>query len=238
MVALGLATSRTQAQALILAGQVVFEPSRARVDKPGLAVASDAQFALVGERPAFVSRGGDKLAAALSTFAVCVQGKRALDVGASTGGFTDCLLQKGAAEVTAVDVGYNQLAYRLRQDSRVIVRERVNMREPPNDLLKAPVSIGVVDVSFISLGLIVPPLGKLIEPGGTLITLIKPQFEVGQGEIGKGGIVRSETARLHARDRIIALVLTLGWEDAQHMPSPLLGAKGNHEFLLSVRRSG
>lgn len=229
----GLAPSREKAQALILAGQVRVDDQRS--DKPGRAVAEDAQIELI-ERMPYVSRGGFKLAHALNTLGIDVAGRLCLDVGASTGGFTDVLLQRGAARVYAVDVGHGQLDWKLRQNERVTVREGVNASYfEPRDFPE-PFDLAVCDVSFISATLIVPAVVPLLAPNGEMIVLVKPQFEVGRGEVGRGGIVRDPVLHQAACDRVRATVEAAGFR-AQIVESPILGAEGNKEFLLYATRS-
>ncbi len=180
----------------------------------------------------YVSRGGLKLAAGLEHFQVDVTGLVALDVGVSTGGFTDCLLQHGAARVYGVDVGYGQLAWRLRQDPRVIVLERTNIRHLPREAIPEEIDLAVVDVSFISLKLVLPRVILFLRPGGAIVALVKPQFEVGKGQVGKGGVVRDQQLQLQTVAEIQAFAQTLGLEASRVLPSPILGPKGNQEYLL------
>ncbi len=205
-----------------VAGQVV--------DKPGAAVAEDAAVEVTA-RPPFVSRGGGKLAAALDAFAVDVAGRVCLDVGASTGGFTDCLLQRGAARVYALDVGRGQLDWRLRQDPRVVPMEGINARHLAADALPERCDLVVVDVSFISLLKVVPALLPHLTPGGVLLTLVKPQFEAGRAAVGKGGIVRDETVRRQVIDERVRQLAALGLEPRGLIDSPVAGAEGNVEAL-------
>jgi 23S rRNA (cytidine1920-2'-O)/16S rRNA (cytidine1409-2'-O)-methyltransferase len=230
----GLAESRTRAQALILAGQVVVDDQR--VDKPGTRVPVEAVLRLKGEGLKFVSRGGLKLEAALQHFGIDVAGAVCADIGASTGGFTDCLLQRGAARVHAIDVGYGQLHEKLRTDPRVVSRERVNARHLTDDDLPEPVSIIVIDVSFISLTLVVPGVLPRLAHGGTLVALVKPQFEVGPEQIEKGGVVRDDAARRAAIERIRTFVEAQGLEVVGVIDSPTPGPAGNVEALLVGRR--
>lgn len=228
----GLAPSRTRAQALILAG-VVLDIHGNRVEKPGQNLPDNTELRLKGQPIPFVSRGGLKLEAALKAYDISVADKVCLDVGASTGGFTDCMLQRGAQKVFAVDVGYNQLVYSLRQDERVVCMERLNVRTWDPEILGEKVSLISIDVSFISLMLILESvLGAAAQPC-RLVALVKPQFEVGREEVGKGGIVRNEEARQAALVRIQEEVLRLGATRVETMDSPILGTKGNHEFLLT-----
>jgi 23S rRNA (cytidine1920-2'-O)/16S rRNA (cytidine1409-2'-O)-methyltransferase len=224
----GLVETRTKAQALILAGQVFSDLQR--LDKAGQLVASDAPLTIKETMP-YVSRGGFKLAAALDQFAVNVTDKVCLDVGASTGGFTDCLLQRGAARVVALDVGHGQLDWRLRNDPRVETREHVNARYlQPADFAER-FALVVMDVSFISLTKILPALPALLIDEAVIITLIKPQFEVGRDEVGRGGIVRDEAAQQRVVAEICACAESLSWTLRGLMDSPILGMDGNREFL-------
>lgn len=230
----GLAESRTRAQALILAGQVVVDDQR--VDKPGTRVSVEAELRLKGEVLPFVSRGGLKLQAALERFEVDVTGAICADIGASTGGFTDCLLQRGAVRVHAIDVGYGQLHEKLRKDPRVISRERVNARHLTDEELPELVSVMVIDVSFISLKLVLPGVLPRLAPGGVLIALVKPQFEVGPAQIEKGGVVRDEAARKGSIDAIERFVGEQGLSVVGVMDCPVPGPAGNVEGLLVARR--
>ncbi|HXX29092.1 MAG TPA: TlyA family RNA methyltransferase [Myxococcaceae bacterium] len=234
LVAAGLAPTRARAQALVLAGQVVVADQR--VDKPGTRVPVDAPLRLKGETLPYVSRGGLKLRHALDHFGLDVRGAVCADIGASTGGFTDCLLQAGAARVHALDVGYGQLHARLRADRRVVVHERVNARALRPEALGEPVDVVVVDVSFISLRLVLPAALSLLRPGGLLVALVKPQFEVGRGRVGKGGVVRDEAARAAAVARVRAEVEASGLDVLGVTDSPVLGPAGNREALLAARK--
>jgi 23S rRNA (cytidine1920-2'-O)/16S rRNA (cytidine1409-2'-O)-methyltransferase len=226
----GLAESRAKAQALILAGQVVVGDQR--VDKPGTQVSVDAELRLKGEVLPYVSRGGLKLKAAIDRFGLDMRGRICADIGASTGGFTDCLLQEGAARVHAIDVGYGQLHEKLRTDPRVRSRERVNARYLTAEDLPEKVGIAVVDVSFISLTQVLPAVLPFLEPGGLLVALVKPQFEVGRERIGKGGVVRDAAARQEAIDTVAAFAREQGLEVRGVMDSPVPGPAGNVEALL------
>ena len=228
----GLAASREQAQARILAGEVFVNGQRR--DKPGWRAPHDAHLHLK-TAPRYASRAGDKLAAALSAFSIPVTGRVALDVGSSTGGFTDCLLQAGAARVHAVDSGRNQMIYRLRQDPRVRLRERTNARYLRPEQVGEPVDIIAVDVSFISATLLFPALLPLLAANGDLIVLVKPQFEAGREAVGKGGIVRDPAARDAAIARVRQALEAAGMRVRNVMPSPVLGAEGNQEFLMWAR---
>jgi 23S rRNA (cytidine1920-2'-O)/16S rRNA (cytidine1409-2'-O)-methyltransferase len=234
MVEKSLTDSRRRAQALIMAGNVLVD--RKPVDKPGTRVAVDAVIDIKGDEIAYVSRGGLKLEAALDAFDIDVKQRFCLDVGASTGGFTDCLLQRGAAQVFAVDVGYGQMAWKLRQDPRVTVIERENIRHMPEDLLPCPVDLGVIDVSFISLRIVVPAVLRFLRPGGTIVALIKPQFEVGKGKVGKGGVVRDPARHQEVLTELAGFFSSLGLACSAPLPSPILGTKGNREFFIRLDR--
>jgi len=228
LVTRGLADTRAKAQALILAGQVFSGVQR--LDKAGQLLPDDIELAIREPMP-FVGRGGLKLAAALDHFKIDVAGGICLDIGASTGGFTDCLLQRGAARVVAIDVGRGQLDWKLRQDPRVQSRETVNARYlSPEDFVDR-FDIAVIDVSFISLKKILPVVPPLLLSRASLITLIKPQFEVGREEVGKGGIVRDEAAQRRVVEEIISFASSLGMLKLGVINSPILGADGNLEFL-------
>jgi 23S rRNA (cytidine1920-2'-O)/16S rRNA (cytidine1409-2'-O)-methyltransferase len=233
----GLAETRTKAQALILAGKV-FDDKGQRLDKAGMAVACDRGVELRGQDHPWVSRGGLKLAHALDHFAIDPTGAIGLDVGASTGGFTDVLLARGAAKVYAVDVGQGQLAWRLRQDARVIVLERVNARHLTRAQMPDSADLIVCDASFIGLETVLPAPMALAAPGATLIALIKPQFEVGPDRVGKGGIVRDSALHDEVCARISAwLAAQPGWTVVGVTESPITGAEGNREFLICGRKS-
>jgi 23S rRNA (cytidine1920-2'-O)/16S rRNA (cytidine1409-2'-O)-methyltransferase len=227
----GLAESREKAQALIMAGEVLVD--RQKATKPGHSVASEAVVEVLA-RPPYVSRGGLKLAGALQQFHIDPTGMVCLDIGASTGGFTDVLLQSGAARVHAVDVGAGQLAWSIRTDPRVILHEGINARELTFDDIGERVNLAVCDVSFISVTLILPAIVPLLQPDGQMVILIKPQFEVGRGQVGKGGIVRDPALHQAACDRVRSAVRDLGFQ-TEIMDSPILGAEGNKEFLLYAR---
>jgi 23S rRNA (cytidine1920-2'-O)/16S rRNA (cytidine1409-2'-O)-methyltransferase len=236
----GLVPSRERARALILAGRVLVREQK--VDKPGTAVAADAPVRLLGEDQPFVSRGGLKLAAALEHWQIAVSGRGCVDVGASTGGFTDCLLQHGAAHVTAVDTGFGQIAMKLRNDTRVRLMERTNARflEPGSLVAEqgAPeLTFLVMDVSFISATLLLGPVMAAAPGLVEAVVLVKPQFEAGRVHVGKGGIVRDPEAHQLAIDRVADCVRSLGWEVVETIPSPITGAEGNREFLLYGRRA-
>lgn len=224
----GLAESREKAQALILAGDVWIEGERAA--KPGQTVAEDAAVSIAA-RPAHVSRGGLKLEAALQHWNIQVDGRVCLDVGASTGGFTDCLLQHGAKRVYAIDVGSGQLDWKLRNDPRVVVREKLNARYLQFSDIGEKADLIVCDVSFISVTLILPAIVPLLQTGGEMVMLVKPQFEVGKGQVGKGGIVRDPALHQAACDRADEAVRRFSLT-TEIIESPILGAEGNKEFLL------
>ena len=231
-----LVPSRERARALILAGRVLVREQK--IDKPGTAVAEDAPIRLLGEEQAYVSRGGLKLEAALKHWQIAVAGRQCLDIGASTGGFTDCLLQHGAAHVTAVDTGFGQIAMKLRNDERVHLVERTNARLlEPNALSTSPeLTLLVMDVSFISATLVLGPVFAAAPSLNEAIILVKPQFEAGRGHIGKGGIVRDPEAHQLAIDRVADCVRELGWQVVETIPSPITGMEGNREFLLYARK--
>ena len=232
----GLAPSREKAKALIMAGQVVVDDHLA--DKAGLLVSLEAEIRLKGEPLPYVSRGGLKLAEGLELFGIDVAGLTAIDVGASTGGFTDCLLQRGARLVFAVDVGYGQLAWKLQQDPRVVSLEKTNIRHlEPGTLPEIP-DLAVIDASFISLDKVLPPTLRLIREGATIVALIKPQFEVGRGQVGKGGVVRDEKKHAEVVAAIRELAESLGLQVLGVCDSPILGPKGNKEFLIHLRKTG
>lgn len=228
----GLVSSREKAQALILAGKVRVDGRR--VDKPGRMVHPANRIEL--EQPLkYVSRGGLKLEAALAHFGINVADRVCLDVGASTGGFTDCLLQHGAARVHAADTGAGQIDWKLRTDARVVLHERVNARYLEPAEIGEPVDVIVCDVSFISVTLLIPALARVLAPGGDWVILVKPQFEAGRELVGRGGIVRDPIAHRMACDRVIAALQSAGFQ-TQLMDSPITGAEGNREFLVHARQ--
>ncbi|MFZ1429845.1 MAG: TlyA family RNA methyltransferase [Geminicoccaceae bacterium] len=228
----GLAESKTRAQALILAGRVF--TGEQRLDKPGVQIAVDLEVSVRGAE-LYVSRGAHKLIAGLDAFAIDPDGLVCLDVGASTGGFTDVLLSRGAARVHAVDVGYGQLDARLRGDARVVVLERTNARHLTAAQIPEPIDLVVCDASFISLRLVLPAALALTRPGARLVALIKPQFEVGKGQVGKGGVVRDPALHEAVCADITAWLNGLpGWTVSGVVPSPLLGPAGNREFLVGA----
>jgi 23S rRNA (cytidine1920-2'-O)/16S rRNA (cytidine1409-2'-O)-methyltransferase len=233
----GLAASRERAQALILAGKVLVEDQK--IDKAGAQVPAQASIRLLGEDLRYVSRGGLKLERALEYWHIEVAGMVCVDVGASTGGFTDCLLQHGAARVIAVDTGYGQMDFKLRQDSRVRLLEKTNARYLNRDLVGETADFIAVDVSFISATLVLPAVVGAVFPdspaqrqGRHIIVLVKPQFEAGREHVGKGGIVRDEAAQLASVDKVNRTLLHLGCSRTESIESPILGAEGNREFLL------
>ena len=231
----GLAESRAKAQALILAGVVTVDGKR--VDKPGTALSEDAALAVAGPDHPWASRGGLKLAHAIEHFGIRVAGAVALDIGASTGGFTEVLLSRGARRVYAVDVGHGQLHARVAGDPRVLSREGLNARELTRVHVPEPITAIVADVSFISLKLVLPPALSLAAPGAWGVFLIKPQFEVGRGGIGRGGIVKEAALREAALADIAGFVAGQGWSVLGTMESPIPGGDGNLEFLLAAQRA-
>jgi 23S rRNA (cytidine1920-2'-O)/16S rRNA (cytidine1409-2'-O)-methyltransferase len=230
----GLVVSRSGATEAIRSGRVLVDGAPAST--PARQVAPGEAITMTGSRPRFVSRGGDKLDAALRRFEVDVVGRRALDTGASTGGFTDCLLQAGAAHVYAVDVGRGQLAWALRNDRRVSVLERVNVRMLEPEMLAGPVDVVTADLSFISLVTVAPALARCAVADADLVLLVKPQFEAGRARLGKGGVVRDSAVHRAVLHEVIAGLATAGLPVRQVMPSPLRGADGNIEFFVHSRR--
>jgi 23S rRNA (cytidine1920-2'-O)/16S rRNA (cytidine1409-2'-O)-methyltransferase len=233
----GLAASRERAQAMILAGTVLVDEQK--LEKAGAQVAGDVSIRLLGEDLKYVGRGGLKLERALDHWQIDVSGRVCLDVGASTGGFTDCLLQRGAAQVIAVDTGYGQLDFKLRQDARVRLLEKTNARYLTREALGQIVDLVVMDVSFISATLVLPAVIHSAFPelpearrGRQIIVLVKPQFEAGREHVGKGGIVRDEAAQVAAVERVERTLVDLGVASTEVIESPILGAEGNLEFLL------
>jgi 23S rRNA (cytidine1920-2'-O)/16S rRNA (cytidine1409-2'-O)-methyltransferase len=233
IVARGLVESRVHANRLILAGAVRVDGLV--VDKPAKLVTAATRIELVAKTSPFVSRAGNKLAAALEAFDIDPAGLLAMDVGASTGGFTDCLLQRGARQVYAVDVGYGQLDWKLRRDPRVVVLERRNIRYLESAAVLAPIDLAVVDVSFISLKIVLPHVVRFLSRPASVIALIKPQFEVGKGQVGRGGIVQNEGQRQVAKDKILGRAQELGMQAIGVIDSPVLGQKGNREMLAGFR---
>ena len=237
LVTRGLTPSRERAQALILAGKVLV--GEQKIEKAGALVAEDVAVRLLGEDLRYVSRGGLKLEHALSHWNLNVQGKSCLDVGASTGGFTDCLLQHGAAHVTALDTGYGQIAMKLRQDPRVRLIEKCNARLLTPGTLNEIVDLVMMDVAFISATLVLPPVVASAFPADrrerSAVVLVKPQFEVGRELVGKGGIVRDEPAQLAAVEKVRECAISLGARETDCIDSPILGTEGNREFLLYLQ---
>ena len=231
-----LAGSREQAQRMILAGLVTVDGTR--VEKRAALVSGQAAIAVDGPASRFVSRGGEKLEAALDTFSVHVAGRIVLDVGASTGGFTDCLLQRGAGRVYAVDVGYGQLDWNLRNDDRVVVLERCNIRHLDRTTVPEPIQLVVIDVCFISLRLVLPCVVRFLAPGATVVALVKPQFEAGIKQVGRGGVVRDDGVRQDVARRIQETARQLGFECLGLFDSPVQGKKGNREIFLGLRWTG
>ena len=232
----GLVESKSRAQALIMAGLVY--TGEKRLDKPGQPVPEDLQVDLRGQDHPWVSRGGLKLAKAIESFPIDPEGKVAIDVGASTGGFTDVLIQNGAAKVYAVDVGQGQLAWKLRQDPRVVVLEKTNARHLTAEQIPEPVDLVVCDASFIGLETVLPAALSLTKPQAWLAALIKPQFEVGKGRVGKGGVVREPELHKEVCDRIEAWVGALpGWTVRGIVESPIKGPEGNIEFLIAAEKT-
>jgi 23S rRNA (cytidine1920-2'-O)/16S rRNA (cytidine1409-2'-O)-methyltransferase len=231
----GLAPTKEKAAALVMAGCVLV--GDAPVEKPGQQVSLEAELRLRGEDLPFVGRGGLKLAKALETFDVHVAGKICMDVGASTGGFTDCLLQAGASRIYAIDVGYGQLDQRLARDERVTVLDRQNIRSLKKGKVAEAIEVAVVDVSFISLTLVLPAIDLFLKQGARVIALVKPQFEVDRDQVGKGGIVKDSGAHDLAIARVKASGEGLGWTFHAVNESPITGAKGNREFLILFSKS-
>jgi 23S rRNA (cytidine1920-2'-O)/16S rRNA (cytidine1409-2'-O)-methyltransferase len=229
-----LAPSRERARAMILSGNVLV--AEERKDKAGALIPADAAIRIKGQDHPYVSRGGVKLKGALESFGVCVRALVCLDVGASTGGFTDCLLQEGAAKVYAVDVGYGQLAWRLRQDPRVRSIERTNIRTFDGRGLDDPIDLAVMDVSFISLKLVVPAVLRLIKADASVLALVKPQFEVGRAAVEKHGVVRNPDLHRQVMEEMEAFFGHLGLQVLGTGASPILGPAGNREFFIYARR--
>jgi len=229
---LKLAESRQRAQALIMAGLVRVNGNPA--EKSGTMVDEESEIEVLGKDHPYVSRGGVKLAHALDVFSINPQNAVCLDAGASTGGFTDCLLQRGAAKVWAIDVGENQLDYKLRTDPRVVSMEGVNTRSMDISVITDAIDIIVADVSFISLKLAIPPLLPLLKSGGSAVLLVKPQFEAGKDSVGKGGVVKDPKVRKKTLDGIIAFFTSIGLECLGHCESPISGRKGNIEYLVHL----
>jgi len=237
----GIVPSRERARALILAGRILVKEQK--IDKPGAAVTEDAPVRLLGEDQPYVSRGGIKLAAAIESWRIAVEGRACIDVGASTGGFTDCLLQHGAAQVTAIDTGFGQIAMKLRNDPRVRLMERTNARLLEPGVLaerngNQQKTLLAMDVSFISATLVLPAVVGAAPWLHEAVILVKPQFEAGREHVCKGGIVRDPAAHALAVGRVADCLQSLGWEVVGTIPSPITGAEGNQEFLLYARKPG
>ncbi len=228
-----LVKTRTRAKAMIMAGRVFVNNNM--IDKPGIRVSPDDSIIVKGDDIPFVSRGGLKLEAALNKFGINVKGFDCLDVGASTGGFTDCLLQRGAKKVFAVDVGYGQLAWKLRKDPRVVPIERKNIRHLPENALPVKVDLITIDTSFISLKIVVPAAVRFMKKKGIILALIKPQFEVGKGMVGKGGVVRNPRLHKSVIGSLTAFFKDMGLVSKGTVPSPVLGPKGNKEFIIYLK---
>jgi len=233
----GLVASRERARALILAGAVLVNEEP--VDKAGALIAEEAAVRIRGEDHPYVSRGGVKLKGALDALNIRVDGFSALDVGASTGGFTDCLLQQGARKVYAVDVGYGQIAWKLRNDPRVVLFERTNIRHFQGVGVEEPVDIATIDTSFISLRHVIPSVLRFVKDGGMILALVKPQFEVGRGEVGKKGVVRDPAVHLRVVGELAAFFVEQGLSVRGTCESPLTGPEGNKEFFIwAVKKEG
>jgi 23S rRNA (cytidine1920-2'-O)/16S rRNA (cytidine1409-2'-O)-methyltransferase len=230
----GIVPSREKARALIMAGKVLVDGGR--MDKPGSRINVDAQLKLQEGDSVYVSRGGEKIEGALKAFGVDPKGMIVMDVGASTGGFTDCILQKEAKKVYAVDVGYGQLAWRLQKDPRVVNLERRNIRYLPREEIQEEIDLILIDTSFISIEKFLPHLLGFLKRGGMILSLIKPQFEVGKGEVGRGGVVRDKTLHEKVIDRISNFSRGLGLTILGITESPLLGPKGNREFFIYLKQ--
>ncbi len=232
----GFFESRSKAQAVIMAGEVLVDGQK--VDKPGTMVKPEAQITLIGKKMPFVSRGGYKLDKALKVFPISLEGKTMADLGASTGGFTDCALQNGAAKVFALDVGYGQLAWKLRNDPRVVNMERTNVRFLEEDSLGEKVDVVTIDVAFISLDKVLPAAYKILKDDGVLVALIKPQFEAGREKIGKKGVVRDKAVHLEVIRHVLAFARDIGFVPLGLSYSPIKGPEGNIEYLLYLGKQG
>jgi len=230
----GIVQSRERARALIMAGKVAVEGKR--IDKPGVQINVEANLKLRGDESPYVSRGGEKLEGALKTFGIDPKGMVVMDVGASTGGFTDCVLQKNAQKVYAIDVGYGQLAWKLQKDHRVVNLERRNIRYLKREEIQNEADLILIDTSFISIEKFLPFLLRFLKEGGSILGLIKPQFEVGKGEVGKGGVVRDGALHRKVIDRISTFSRELGLKVLGVTESPLLGPKGNKEFFIYLKK--
>jgi 23S rRNA (cytidine1920-2'-O)/16S rRNA (cytidine1409-2'-O)-methyltransferase len=232
----GFFENRTRAQAAIMAGQILVNEQK--IDKPGTPVPEGAQIRILGEKMPYVSRGGFKLAKALEIFPISVAGKVMADIGASTGGFTDCALQNGAAKVYALDVGYGQLAWKLRNDSRVVNMERTNVRFVTASSLPEQVEAATIDVAFISLDKVLPAVKKILRPEAFVIALVKPQFEAGRENIGKKGVVREAAVHQEVINKVIAMARAEGFKASGLDFSPIKGPEGNIEYLLYLTLTG
>ena len=230
LVECGIVQSRERAKSLIMAGKITVNDIIK--DKPGIPVSEDDVIALKGKDIPFVSRGGIKLESALTSFNIDINGSVCLDVGASTGGFTDCLLKHGAKQVFAVDVGYGQMAWNLRKDPRVVTIERTNIRYLPYEAVSSSIDLVTIDVSFISLKIVVPAVLKFMKANGSIIALIKPQFEVGKGKVGKGGVIRDAAMHDEVIKNLSAFFIETGLKIEGVISSPVTGPKGNREFLI------
>ena len=230
----GIVQSRERARAMIMAGKVAVEGKR--IDKPGVQVNGEARIQLQGGDSSYVSRGGEKMEGALKAFGIDPKGMMVMDVGASTGGFTDCILQKGAEKVYAVDVGYGQLAWKLQKDARVINLERRNIRYLRREEVEEEIDLILIDTSFISIEKFLPHLLGFLKKGGAILGLLKPQFEVGRGEVGKGGVVRDKALHEKVIGRISQFSRGLGLKILGVAESPLLGPKGNNEFFIYLKK--
>lgn len=227
----GFATSREAAGRLILAGSIAVDGTL--VSKPSKLVCSNAHLEVLAQGSSYVSRAGEKLEAALDTFKIHPEGLIGLDVGCSTGGFTDCLLQRGAKRIYAVDVGYGQFDWRLRHDPRVVLLERSNIRYVSRTSIPDPIDVVVIDVSFISLTIVLPCVMKFLNTGARVVALVKPQFEVGRAKVGRGGVVRDDAERQAAADKVIQCGVSLGLQFIGMVESPVEGRKGNREILVA-----
>ncbi len=232
----GMVRTRERARALIMAGKVAVEGEV--IDKPGFQIKREAHLQLRGEESPYVSRGGEKLEGALNSFGIDPNGMVVMDVGASTGGFTDCVLQRGAQKVYAVDVGYGQLAWKLQKDPRVVNLERRNIRYLRREEVQEDPDLILIDTSFISIEKFLPSLLRFLKEGGAILSLIKPQFEVGKGEVGKGGVVRNGTLHRKVIDRISKFSEEAGLRVLGVIESPLFGPKGNKEFFIHLKKEG
>lgn len=229
----GITESRQKARALIIEGKIIVNGEK--IEKPGALVDEESVITVCGQTLRYVSRGGLKLEHAIKEFSIDVKDKTAMDVGASTGGFTDCLLQHGAKRVYAIDVGYGQLAWKLRMDNRVIPIERTNIRHMKRDRIPEDIDIATVDVSFISLRLVIPKVLEFLKPDGEIVALIKPQFEVGRGEVDKGGIIKDPKKRIKVVEEIKKFFESLALKVIGVVESPIKGQKGNIEYLIYAK---